>query len=141
MNTNIDMVFGYLRKILIWLVAPLIFIVFLFFLGEQYEVGRLSAVASCEGSVNIQSCIRSKGYLANEPYYPDLGRRYIGGFARLIGSDLGASYRVEPKVAPLVNAKPAGENTDEDEDLKDLSPQKPNASETPSPKAPSAAKI
>ena len=94
MNPKVDMLFGYLKKLLIWLVAPLGFIVFLFFLGEQYEVGRLSAVASCEGSINTQSCIRSKGYLASEPYYPDLGRRYIGGFARLVGSDLGASYRV-----------------------------------------------
>jgi hypothetical protein len=44
MNPKVDMLFGYLKKLLIWLVAPLGFIVFIFFLGEQYEVGRLSAV-------------------------------------------------------------------------------------------------
>ena len=133
MNPKVDRLFGYLKKLLIWLVAPLGFIIFLFFFGEQYEVGRLSAVASCEGSINTQSCIRSKGYLASEPYYPDLGRRYIGGFARLVGSDLGASYRVEPKAAPLVNAKPAGDNAEEDEDLKDLLPK---AADVAAPKAP-----
>lgn len=135
MNPKVDMIFGYLRKLLIWLVAPLAFIIFIFFLGEQYEVSRLSAVASCEGSVNIPSCIRSKGYLASEPYYPDLGRRYIGGFARLVGGDLGASYRVEPKAAPMLT-KPAGENLDEDDDLKDLPPEKPKTVELPAPKPP-----
>ena len=133
MNPKVDMLFGYLKKLLIWLVAPLGFIIFLFFFGEQYEVGRLSAVASCEGSINMQSCIRSKGYLASEPYYPDLGRRYIGGFARSVGSDLGASYRVEPKAAPLANAKPASDNAEEDEDLKDLPPK---AADAVAPKTP-----
>ena len=133
MNPKVDMLLSYLKKLLIWLVAPLGFIVFIFFLGEQYEVGRLSAVASCEGSINTQSCIRSKGYLVSEPYYPDLGRRYIGGFARSVGSDLGASYRVEPKAAPLVNTKPAGDNAEEDEDLKDLPPK---AADAVAPKTP-----
>jgi hypothetical protein len=119
---------------LIWLVAPLAFVVFLFFLGEQYEVGRLSAVASCEGSVNTPACIRSKGYLASEPYYPDLGRRYIGGFARLVGGDLGASYRVEPKL-PALAPKPA-DSPEEDDDLKDLPPEKPKAPAPPPTKAP-----
>jgi hypothetical protein len=50
-----------------------------------------------------------------------------------VGGDLGASYRVEPKVAPLVNAKPAGDNAEEDEDLKDLPPK---AADTAAPKAP-----
>jgi len=119
---------------LIWLVAPLAFVVFLFFLGEQYEVGRLSAVASCEGSVNTPACIRSKGYLASEPYYPDLGRRYIGGFARMVGGDLGASYRVEPKL-PALAPKPA-DSPEEDDDLKDLPPEKPKAPAPPPTKAP-----
>jgi hypothetical protein len=124
MNPKVDLVFKFLKKLLIWLVAPLAFVVFLFFLGEQYEVGRLSAVASCEGSVNTPACIRSKGYLASEPYYPDLGRRYIGGFARMVGGDLGASYRVEPKL-PALAPKPA-DSPEEDDDLKDLPPEKPS---------------
>ena len=134
MNPKVDLVFKLLKKLLIWLVAPLAFVVFLFFLGEQYEVGRLSAVASCEGSVNTHACIRSKGYLASEPYYPDLGRRYIGGFARLVGGDLGASYRVEPKL-PALAPKPA-DSPEEDDDLKDLPPEKPKAPAPPPTKAP-----
>ena len=134
MNPKVDLVFKLLKKLLIWLVAPLAFVVFLFFLGEQYEVGRLSAVASCEGSVNTPACIRSKGYLASEPYYPDLGRRYIGGFARMVGGDLGASYRVEPKL-PALAPKPA-DSPEEDDDLKDLPPEKPKAPAPPPTKAP-----
>ena len=134
MNLKVDLVFKFLKKLLIWLVAPLAFVVFLFFLGEQYEVGRLSAVASCEGSVNTPACIRSKGYLASEPYYPDLGRRYIGGFARMVGGDLGASYRVEPKL-PALAPKPA-DSPEEDDDLKDLPPEKPKAPAPPPTKAP-----
>ena len=134
MNPKVDLVFKLLKKLLIWLVAALAFVVFLFFLGEQYEVGRLSAVASCEGSVNTPACIRSKGYLASEPYYPDLGRRYIGGFARLVGGDLGASYRVEPKL-PALAPKPA-DSPEEDDDLKDLPPEKPKAPAPPPTKAP-----
>lgn len=134
MNPKVDLVFKFLKKLLIWLVAPLAFVVFLFFLGEQYEVGRLSAVASCEGSVNTPACIRSKGYLASEPYYPDLGRRYIGGFARMVGGDLGASYRVEPKL-PALAPKPA-DSPEEDDDLKDLPPEKSKAPAPPPTKAP-----
>ncbi len=134
MNPKVDLVFKFLKKLLIWLVAPLAFVVFLFFLGEQYEVGRLSAVASCEGSVNTPACIRSKGYLASEPYYPDLGRRYIGGFARMVGGDLGASYRVEPKL-PALAPKPA-DSPEEDDDLKDLPPEKPKAPAPPPTKGP-----
>ena len=134
MNPKVDLVFKLLKKLLIWLVAPLAFVVFLFFLGEQYEVGRLSAVASCEGSVITPACIRSKGYLASEPYYPDLGRRYIGGFARMVGGDLGASYRVEPKL-PALAPKPA-DSPEEDDDLKDLPPEKPKAPAPPPTKAP-----
>ncbi len=134
MNPKVDLVFKFLKKLLIWLVAPLAFVVFLFFLGDQYEVGRLSAVASCDGSVNTPACIRSKGYLASEPYYPDLGRRYIGGFARMVGGDLGASYRVEPKL-PALAPKPA-DSPEEDDDLKDLPPEKPKAPAPPPTKAP-----
>jgi hypothetical protein len=97
------------------LIFPLILLISFFALGEQFEVGRLSAVASCEGSVNNPACIRSKGYLANSPYYPDLTRRYFGSFARMIGGDLGASYRVEPQL-PAQNLKKANEGAEEDLD-------------------------
>ncbi len=36
MNPKVDLVFKFLKKLLIWLVAPLAFVVFLFFLGEQF---------------------------------------------------------------------------------------------------------
>lgn len=90
-----------IKKTLLYAVAPLVILVFVFFLGEQFEVGRLGAVASCESTANSTSCLRSKGYLPEAPYYPDLGRRYVGGFARLIGGDLGASYKEKlPAPAP-----------------------------------------
>ena len=115
MNQKVALLVRYLKKLLIWLVFPLVFLVFLFVVGEQFEVGRLSAVASCEGSINNTACIRSKGYLANSPYYPDLSRRYLGLYARSIGSDLGASYRVEPQLPPLNINKGNDANPDEDE--------------------------
>ncbi len=87
------------KKLLIFLVFPLALVVFLFFLGEQFEVGRLGAKASCEDAPNPNACIRSKGYLPQALYYPDLGRRYLGSFARMVGGDLGASYK-EPLPAP-----------------------------------------
>jgi hypothetical protein len=94
-----------MKRLLIFAVIPLFIIVFLFFLGEQFEVGRLAAVASCEDSPNKTACIRSRGYLPDRPFYPDLGRRYIGGFARLIGGDLGASYYVPPPPPPRPEAE------------------------------------
>lgn len=106
----------FLKKVLLWGVLPLSILVVLFFAGEQFEVGRLSAVASCESSSNTSSCIRSKGYLAEPPFYPDLGRRYLAALARMIGGDLGASYRVEkpeaaaptpPKAGPGAASRPA----------------------------------
>lgn len=82
-----------LKKTMLFLVFPLGFVVFLFFLGEQFEVSRLGAVAECEDTANKSVCLRTKGYLAGAPYYPDLGRRYLGAFARTVGGDLGASYK------------------------------------------------
>ncbi len=99
MAQMMDKVLTILKKILLFGVFPLAFIVFIFFLGEQFEVGRLGAVASCEEAANKNTCLRSKGYLPQAPYYPDLGRRYIGGFARMVGGDLGASYK-EPVPTP-----------------------------------------
>jgi hypothetical protein len=92
-----------LKKTMFFLVFPLGFAVFLFFLGEQFEVGRLGAVAECEDASSKSVCLRSKGYLATAPYYPDLGRRYLGAFARTVGGDLGASYK-EPEPTPPVAA-------------------------------------
>jgi len=127
MNDKLALVVGILKKVLIWGVLPIGFVVFCFILGEQFEVGRLSAIASCEGSINTASCIRSKGYLANAPYYPDLGRRYFGGFARMIGGDLGASYKVEEKLQ-AVTIKPvdpdAADDEPEDEDKKSAASKK-----------------
>lgn len=94
-----------LKKILFFGIFPLAFIVFIFFLGEQFEVGRLGAVASCEEAANKNTCLRSKGYLPQAPYYPDLGRRYIGGFARMVGGDLGASYKEPVPTAPAAPAE------------------------------------
>ena len=115
MNAKIELLTRFLKKLLFWLIFPLILLISLFGLGEQFEVGRLSAIASCEGSVNNPACIRSKGYLANAPYYPDLTRRYLASYARMIGGDLGASYRVEPQ-QPALNLKKANEGGEEDLD-------------------------
>lgn len=94
-----------LKKTILFLVFPLGFVVFLFFLGEQFEVGRLGAVAECEDSASKSVCLRSKGYLATAPYYPDLGRRYLGAFARAVGGDLGASYKEPEPAAPVAAAE------------------------------------
>jgi hypothetical protein len=93
-----------LRKTLFFAIFPAAFFVFLFFLGEQFEVGRLGAIAACEGSPSPSACIRSKGYLPAAPHYPDLGRRYLGSLARMVGGDLGASYKEPVPVAGV----PAG---------------------------------
>jgi hypothetical protein len=127
MNEKLDRIVRLLKKALLWFILPLVLLIFCFILGEQFEVGRLSAIASCEGSMNNAACIRSKGYLASPPYYPDLSRRFFGAYARMIGGDLGASYRVEPP-APALNLKPADAPPEEDEDLeeKKLAPPKDN---------------
>ena len=96
---------GILKKTMLFLVFPLGFVVFLFFLGEQFEVNRLGAVAECEDSTNKSVCLRTKGYLASAPYYPDLGRRYLGSFARAVGGDLGASYKEPEPAAPVAAAE------------------------------------
>ena len=115
MNEKVEQLKRLLKKLLFWFVFPFVLFIFFFVLGEQFEVGRLSAVASCEGSVNNPACVRSKGYLANAPYYPDLTRRYFASYARFIGGDLGASYRVEPPV-PAQNLNKVNEGAEEDLD-------------------------
>jgi len=72
-----------------WVLVPL-FILFL--IGEQCEIGRLGAVAACEGSEKKAVCIRTRGYLAEAPWYPDLTRRYLADLARFMGRHMGASY-------------------------------------------------
>jgi hypothetical protein len=94
-----------LKKTMLFLVFPLGLVVFLFFLGEQFEVSRLGAVAECEDTTNKSVCLRTKGYLAGAPYYPDLGRRYLGAFARTVGGDLGASYKEPDPAAPVAAAE------------------------------------
>lgn len=64
----------------------------LFVVGEQVESWRLGAVAACEGAGDPANCMRRRGYLHNEPYYPDITRRVVGGYARTLGGWLGASY-------------------------------------------------
>jgi len=126
MNEKMELALRLLKRVLIWFIFPLVLLIFCFFLGEQFEVGRLSAIASCEGSMNNAACIRSKGYLAGEPYYPDLGRRYFGAYARLIGGDLGASYRAEPKLPPV---NPNKSDTPPEEDAEELEDKKPEVGE------------
>jgi len=124
MNEKLERIVRLLKKVLLWFILPLVLLIFSFVLGEQFEVGRLSAIASCEGSMNNAACIRSKGYLTSPPYYPDLSRRYFGAYARLIGSDLGASYRVDPPT-PALNLKPADAQPEDEEDLEEKKPAPP----------------
>ena len=124
MNEKLERIVRLLKKALLWFILPLVLLIFSFVLGEQFEVGRLSAIASCEGSMNNAACIRSKGYLTSPPYYPDLSRRYFGAYARMIGSDLGASYRVEPPT-PALNLKPADAQPEDEEDLEEKKPAPP----------------
>jgi hypothetical protein len=125
MNEKLESLIQLAKKVLLWLILPLVILISGFVLGEQFEVGRLAAIASCEGSMNNSACIRSKGYLAGAPYYPDLARRYFGGFARMIGGDLGASYYVEPALP--VNLPKADTPPDEDaEEPEEKKPAAPN---------------
>ena len=127
MNEKLESLIQLAKKLLLWLILPLVILISGFVLGEQFEVGRLAAIASCEGSVNNSACIRSKGYLASAPYYPDLARRYFGGFARMIGGDLGASYYVEPALPvnlPKASDTPPDEDAEEPEEKKPAPPNK-----------------
>ena len=68
----------------------------IFVVGEQVESFRLGAIAACEGAKDEANCMRQKGYLASSPYYPDITRRLVGGYARWLGGALGASYAPPP---------------------------------------------
>ncbi len=109
-----DKILGIIKKLLVWGVLPLAFLTFLFVMGEQFEVGRLSAVAGCKDCPDVGLCLREKGYLENDPYYPDLTRRYLGAYARAIGGDLGASYQVKPSKPNKPPATKTNENGDQD---------------------------
>jgi hypothetical protein len=111
-----DKILGILKKIVIWGLLPLTFLMFLFVMGEQFEVGRLEAIAGCNDCPDLGICLREKGYLATDPYYPDLTRRYIGAFARAVGGDLGASYQVKP-AKPLVSTVTKKNNENGDQDI------------------------
>jgi len=108
MSPIAEKILAILKKMLFFIIFPIALFVFLFFLGEHFEVNRLAAKAECESVENRDVCMRSKGYLARAPYYPDLGRRYLGALARLVGGDL-ASYHEAPPVplAPPAEQAPA----------------------------------
>ena len=109
-----DKILGVLKRIFVWGLLPLTFLTFLFVIGEQFEVGRLQATADCEQCPDVGLCLREKGYLPKDPYYPDLTRRFLGAFARSIGGDLGASYQVSKPKSKTPPAAKNNENGDED---------------------------
>jgi hypothetical protein len=109
-----DKILGVLKKLLVWGLLPLAFLTFLFVMGEQFEVGRLSAVAACKDCPDVGLCLREKGYLENDPFYPDLTRRYLGAYARTIGGDLGASYQVKTTKPNKPAAPKASDNGDQE---------------------------
>jgi hypothetical protein len=100
--------FAGLKKALIYGGGLLVLLAGLFFTGEQFEVSRLSNIAACEGNANPSVCIRTKGYLTESPFYPDLGRRYVAGFARWAGGDLGATYAQGSEPPAPVQSSPMG---------------------------------
>lgn len=79
-----------------WLGWTMLVLVVAFVMGEQLESGRLGAVAACESAKDASVCVRQRGYLLQSPYYPDISRRVVGGWARLVGGTLGASYAPAP---------------------------------------------
>jgi hypothetical protein len=118
-----DKILGALKNLVIWGLLPLAFLTFLFVLGEQFEVGRLSVMASCKDCPDVSLCAKEKGYLASEPYYPDLTRRYLGAYARAIGGDLGASYQVTSG-KPAALDKPKTDKNDDQELLDEVKDKK-----------------
>lgn len=80
-------------KWLAWSCLPLLV---LFVVGEQVEARRLAAIAACETSSDAANCMRQRRFLAASPYYPDITRRVLGGYARILGGAMGASYAPPP---------------------------------------------
>ena len=87
---------AFLKKALRWAMITLLPAFVIFVVGEQVESFRLGAIAACEGAKDNANCMRQKGYLASSPYYPDITRRLVGGYARWLGGALGASYAPPP---------------------------------------------
>jgi hypothetical protein len=87
---------AFLKKLLRWASITLLPAFAIFVVGEQVESFRLGAIAACEGAKDGANCMRQKGYLAAKPYYPDITRRLVGGYARWLGGALGASYAPPP---------------------------------------------
>lgn len=85
-----------LKVALRWTAMTLLPAFVIFVVGEQVESFRLGAIAACEGAKDEANCMRQKGYLASSPYYPDITRRLVGGYARWLGGALGASYAPPP---------------------------------------------
>jgi len=85
-----------LRQLLKWGAITLVPLAGLFVVGEQVESFRLGAIAACETAKDQPNCMRQKGYLAAAPFYPDITRRVLGGYARRLGGALGASYAPPP---------------------------------------------
>lgn len=100
--------FAGLKKALIYGGGLIVLLAGVFFTGEQFEVSRLSNIAACEGNANPSVCIRTKGYLPESPFYPDIGRRYVAGFARWAGGDLGATYAQSSEPPAPVQPAPMG---------------------------------
>jgi hypothetical protein len=85
-----------LKWLLRWAAMTLLPAFVVFVVGEQVESFRLGAIAACESAKDSANCMRQKGYLASSPYYPDITRRLVGGYARSVGGALGASYAAVP---------------------------------------------
>lgn len=91
---------GWLRAFLKYTALLLVPLFLVFVLGEQVESWRLGAIAACEGAKDPGNCMRQRAYLPGAPYYPDITRRLVGGYARLVGGWLGASYAPPPPPPP-----------------------------------------
>ncbi len=97
-NTLVQLVV-LVKRLLKWTALALLPLFVVFVIGEQIESARLGAIAACESAKDGPNCMRQKGYLAANPLYPDITRRLVGGYARLLGGALGASYAPPPPPA------------------------------------------
>ena len=96
MNATALKIGNLLKNTLKWLALTVIPLFIVFVIGEQIESARLGAVAACETAKDQPNCMRQRGYLAASPFYPDITRRVIGGYAKLLGGALGATYAPLP---------------------------------------------
>lgn len=87
---------AFLKRLAKWLAWGCLPLLALFVVGEQVEARRLGAIAACETSKDAANCMRQHRYLAASPYYPDITRRVLGGYARMLGGVMGASYAPPP---------------------------------------------